>query len=309
MSKSEQPRGTTPGVPGTTRGSWKVQEHSVATGVGMEDVSDPFRPMTSHEFRTWGDDATKLRQLEVEALPVFLADGTTVEVTEYDGRTDQPIVEHGFYIIRDGNDRAIGAVEFKDLTLRGQIGDRIAQNAAIANRGQGASLDLETGAPLIHGEPFEDLQAPSSSETDIEALDQNARVDDPGSFWHGAEILHVYTREQAIADGALIDHTDLAKEAGFAYPVAMTAAVQADGVTWPEPGWQDEEGRAWDILNMASYAARRAPRPDEDPQRREFTVSRVPRGKSTPRDVNYVLHVGPGDDSKPVVTILMPNED
>ena len=34
-----------------------------------------------------------------------------------------------------------------------------------------------------------------------------------------------YTRREAIADGVLIDATETAKEAGFRYPVALTAAA------------------------------------------------------------------------------------
>jgi type I site-specific restriction endonuclease len=35
------------------------------------------------------------------------------------------------------------------------------------------------------------------------------------------EIIYSYTRKQAIADGVLIDVTELAKEAGFKCPVAL----------------------------------------------------------------------------------------
>ena len=38
-------------------------------------------------------------------------------------------------------------------------------------------------------------------------------------------VIHVYTRAQAIADGVLIDATELAREAGFRFPVALSAEV------------------------------------------------------------------------------------
>jgi hypothetical protein len=39
------------------------------------------------------------------------------------------------------------------------------------------------------------------------------------------EIIYSYTRKQAIADGVLIDVTELAKEAGFKCPVAFTSSA------------------------------------------------------------------------------------
>ena len=36
------------------------------------------------------------------------------------------------------------------------------------------------------------------------------------------------SRAQAIEDGVLVDVSDIAKEAGFRYPVALTSALWAD---------------------------------------------------------------------------------
>ena len=38
------------------------------------------------------------------------------------------------------------------------------------------------------------------------------------------EVIYTYTRAQAIEDGVLIDATEMAKETGFKWPVALTAA-------------------------------------------------------------------------------------
>lgn len=46
--------------------------------------------------------------------------------------------------------------------------------------------------------------------------------------------IHVYTRAQAIADGALIDVNATAREASLVWPVAMTAAAWNDCVVWDE---------------------------------------------------------------------------
>lgn len=136
-------------------------------------------------------------------------------------------------------------------------------------------------------------------------------------FWADAEIIHAYTRAQALADGELVDAGPAAREAGFIWPVAMTRSVWVDCVQWDEgdrerkPGaGQDEAGRLWDVLSMARFAIKRT-RPGEGGQRLEFEVLRVPRtGRGLrPQLVHLVLVCGPGDDAEPVVTIMTAGED
>jgi len=127
------------------------------------------------------------------------------------------------------------------------------------------------------------------------------------------EVIFAYTRAEAIADGVLVDVSDLAREAGFKLPVAMTAAAWADCVAWSEEDTrrkrcpQDETGRLWDVLFMAAQAARRrANTPD-----RLFQLLRVPReGRGQrPRLTTLRLVIGPGDEAEPVLTIMQPDED
>lgn len=124
------------------------------------------------------------------------------------------------------------------------------------------------------------------------------------------EIIHTYSRADAIRDGALVDVTSkMTREAGFKIPVAMTAAVYEDCVRWDEsdPRAQDEEGRLWDVLSMAMIAARR----ERDAQRVIFEVLRIDRHGygETPGLVTLVMAVGPGDEGEPVITIMKPGED
>src|SRR5262249_1653635 len=71
-----------------------------------------------------------------------------------------------------------------------------------------------------------------------------------------AEVLHAYTRADAIRDGVLIDVSAAARDAGFTYPVALTAAAWSRCVEVP-PGvvCQDEADRLWDVLTMLRVAA------------------------------------------------------
>ena len=121
-----------------------------------------------------------------------------------------------------------------------------------------------------------------------------------------ADLIHVYTRAQAIADGVLIDVSVMAREAGFKVPVALTAAVWSDCVAWPrENACQDEQGRLWDVLTMARLEARR----HGNLQVLPFRVLRVPRGGTQAQLTQLTLHIGPGDQAEPVITILLPGED
>src|SRR5262245_21319298 len=73
-----------------------------------------------------------------------------------------------------------------------------------------------------------------------------------------SDLIHRYTRAEAIRDGVLIDVSAVAREAGIRYPVALTAAAWERCVAVP-PGvvGQDEAGRLWDVLWLLACAVRR----------------------------------------------------
>ncbi len=126
-------------------------------------------------------------------------------------------------------------------------------------------------------------------------------------------VISTYTRAQAIEDGVLINPGVMAKEAGFKWPVALTSAVWADCVAWTDDDsthqiHQDQTGRLWDILYMASHTIRTS---NDSGDRILFQLYRVPcDGHSTEAVlVTLKLIVGPGDTAEPVVTILLPHED
>ena len=126
-------------------------------------------------------------------------------------------------------------------------------------------------------------------------------------------VISTYTRAQALLDGNLVDAGCMAGEAGFKWPVALTAAAWADCVAWSAADskaqtHQDESGRLWDVLFMAAYAIRIAAGCGD---RLIFSLYRVPRdGISTSAvEVSLKLVVGPGDGGEEVITIMLPNED
>lgn len=137
----------------------------------------------------------------------------------------------------------------------------------------------------------------------------NANGQDLGEIF--GEPIAVYTRKQAIADGVLVDlmqpeTVSLVREAGFRFPVAMTAGAFAATVAevgQPLPEGQDIQGRLWDVLWMLLCAIRTAGSTD----RVKFRVS-VWNGRRRD-EVKLWSLCGPGDDGKPVVTIMLEGED
>lgn len=129
----------------------------------------------------------------------------------------------------------------------------------------------------------------------------------------GDDVIHSYTRAEAIADGVLVDVTETAKEAGFVWPVAITRAAWEDCVEWSDEDskrqtYQDLSGRLWDVLWMASFAIRSS---KGDACQFLYELFRVPRGGrgQKARRATLKLITGPGDSGEPVVTILLPHED
>lgn len=127
-------------------------------------------------------------------------------------------------------------------------------------------------------------------------------------LWDQAEVIHAYTRAQAITDGVLVDVSTTAREAGFRWPVALTAAAWAEAVAWNEgnAGVQHETGRLWDVLMMARLATQRG-----SGDRSLFQVLRVPNTPRATRPTLTTLQLlcGPGDAAEPVLTITCPDED
>ncbi len=138
-------------------------------------------------------------------------------------------------------------------------------------------------------------------------------LDKPSAGSYFGPVISTYTRVQAHLDGNLVDVGAMAGEAGFRWPVSLTAAAWADCVAWSEDDShrqtaQDESGRLWDVLFMAAYAIRIAAGCGD---RLLFPLYRVPRDglTSSAREVTLKLVVGPGDAGEEVVTIMLPGED
>jgi len=116
------------------------------------------------------------------------------------------------------------------------------------------------------------------------------------------DYISVYTRQQAIEDGTLIDVSSVAQEAGIKFPVALTRAVWSKYVEVPANiTCQDEAGRLWDIVWMLKKQIQAG-------DQMTFKVY-VRNSAGRPRLETLKAVCGPGDTAEPVITIMLPNED
>jgi hypothetical protein len=126
-------------------------------------------------------------------------------------------------------------------------------------------------------------------------------------------LIHSYSRKQAIEDGILVDVSEMAREAGFRVPVALTQAVYERYVQVPKGvSCQDEKGRLWDVLSMLRFEIIRATdildKNTLKPANLRFEV--LVRNDNQRADLVHLKSVcGPGDDGEPVITIMLPSED
>jgi hypothetical protein len=121
-----------------------------------------------------------------------------------------------------------------------------------------------------------------------------------------ADLIHRYTRAEALRDGVLIDVSAVAREAGIRYPVALTRAAWGRCVAVPlGVPCQDEAGRLWDLLWMLRWAIAR-----QGGGSAVFYGVHVRNDErdGTPPLVRLKAVCGPGDHGEAVLTVLLPEE-
>lgn len=127
-----------------------------------------------------------------------------------------------------------------------------------------------------------------------------------------ADLVYAYTREQAIADGVLVDLRQnglekVVRDAGFKVPIAMTAEafhMYVEPTTHAKAAGCDINGRLWDVLIMLRHAIHRNKNTDvlcfdflcvtDKPKAQKCTLKAV---------------MGPDDTGGPCLTIMLPNQD
>ena len=125
------------------------------------------------------------------------------------------------------------------------------------------------------------------------------------------EYIDVYGRADAIRDGQLVDVSEMASEAGFRYPVALTRAVFAECVSARNAiHCQNEEDRLWNLLSMTQLVQdwRFASQPVEAVFPFGFSLV-VIDDNCRPKALTLKVSCAPGDTVFPVITIMYPDED
>ena len=124
-------------------------------------------------------------------------------------------------------------------------------------------------------------------------------------MFENAEVFYSYTRKQALEDGVLLDVTQVAAEAGFKYPVAVTKRLWDEVVTPDDESkeyGQSEEGRLWDVLWMCMIATKYS-------KGSEIKFQLYVQNGGRERLITLKALCHPGDEAEPVITIMMPEED
>lgn len=125
-------------------------------------------------------------------------------------------------------------------------------------------------------------------------------------------VIFSYTRARALADGFLVDVSQVGKEAGFSVPVATTRRVWDEIVTPPDSArelGQSEDGRLWDVLWMLRYAISKGGNTDLILYQL-IVQNDYEHDAEDPRyEVTLKAQIHGGDNGEPVLTIMMPDED
>lgn len=118
------------------------------------------------------------------------------------------------------------------------------------------------------------------------------------------DVIYTYTRRQAIEDGVLIDVSNLARQAGYKWPVALTSTLYN---TYIKPkknlDGQSDIGRLWDVLNVLRLKAQ-----NSSGSVVLFKVSFLMEIDSL-EEIKLKAIAGPGDEGETVITIMTPEED
>ena len=124
------------------------------------------------------------------------------------------------------------------------------------------------------------------------------------------EVIYTYTRAQALEDGVLIDVSQMAAEAGFRLPTVITADLHATLTPNPyeQSLGQSYEGRLWDALFLANFAARRAIPQSQTAFEVGLAVCPNEGSQLRTRSLHLWLVIGPGDEGEPVLTLGFPGD-
>ena len=135
------------------------------------------------------------------------------------------------------------------------------------------------------------------ADADTDAMPMIGAIED-------VDVIHSYSRAQAIEDGVLVDVSKTATELGIVFPTALTSSAWVDAVAMP-PGadWDTEAIRLRVLLERTICELNNSDERDV----RFFLY--VPDGPGEGNIVELRALLAPGDDLQPVITLMLASED
>lgn len=116
------------------------------------------------------------------------------------------------------------------------------------------------------------------------------------------DLIYKYTRREALDDGILIDISNMGREVGYKYPIAITLNVDdIINKAVANERYNDYNGVLWDILTMSKHPTKRI---DETSHYFQVIITGVGRKHYH----EFIIRCHPGDDLEPVLTIMCPEE-
>lgn len=117
------------------------------------------------------------------------------------------------------------------------------------------------------------------------------------------EVIHSYTRAQAIKDGVLVDLSGLfpADTRLYKYPVACTSEL------WSLIEGDSAAGYVWDLCYMSANAITQ--RIDASSHYFACILPRSIKDWLRTKEYRLKIIVGPGDHAEPVITIMFDHQD
>lgn len=136
---------------------------------------------------------------------------------------------------------------------------------------------------------------------DVQAMHEGDKVTMHGMEW---DVISVYTRKQAMADGVLVDLTGLFPNDTriYKHPVACTMTVWHMIQDACDKTGEDAGVYVWDLCWMSNSPTAIV---KDEGDLRLFRCGIPINGKAK----LFKIMVGPGDDYNPVITIMLPDED
>lgn len=121
--------------------------------------------------------------------------------------------------------------------------------------------------------------------------------------------INVYTRQDALQDGILIDVTTQAKEVGFVFPVAITQMLWNIIQQVPKSKYGDADSRLWDVLYMGTLAIKNIDKCELGTQEISYYLTLPHEDREILVMDQKLKLVFDFDYSGPYITIMLPHED